>query len=846
LGGRPSGAVRIRTPDGEPLTATFLDLLKQLHLDAGEPSRSQLKADADRAGHDVGRSTLGDALTKPGASWSTVAALVDACVRHARRSGRTLTSEQSDPARWRELHDAANSAQRRTTSSAVRLIGLIPPAASHFQSRPLAESGVRVLSGLGGVGKTQLAAARARARLAAGDLVIWADASSRDAIVSRWADAGEQLARATPADPERAAQRFLAWLSTSSQPWLIVLDDLADPRDLHGLQPPADSAAGQILITTRLRDTAAVEHGEPVEIGVFSEAEADGYLRAALPGRLADDVAGVCADLGRLPVAMGQAAAYMTDLDISCSEYRRRFADRRRRMDDLFPAEDRVPGDYPRTVPVTWSLSIEAADRSAPAGLARPLLEMAGVLDSGGIPADVFAAPPARTWLSYATTTEDQPEWRERSADDIRDGLRRLHLFSLVAFEDGLVRVHDLVQRAVRDRLDPDRLDAVAWAVGDTLLAAWPYERGDSERAQRLRASAAALVRHVGDGLWTDDEYHPILTVSGRGIGEAGQAAAAAEQFRNLHAAATERLGADHPHTLAALGNLTIWQGETGDRASTDTARELVAARRRVFGDHHPDTLTARHTLARQHMRDGEFDSAASELESILEARIAMLGPAHPDTLTAWHNLASCRGETDPAAAADEFEKVLAKTRETLGDDHRDTLSSRHELARWRSLAGDPDRAAEEFAALLADRIRVLGPDDPQTLTTRSELIHATTRSGRESDPAARFAALLEDQLRILGADHPETLRTRLNLVDSGAGEPEEVLDDLIRVVGPAHPLTGQAAFLRALIRDPDDLMLTVPEGLWQAMLRVLGPDDPWTVGQGELVSAIREHRSTE
>jgi hypothetical protein len=841
---RPSGAVRIRTPDGEPLTATFLDLLKQLHLAAGEPTRTQLKSDADLGGHDVGRSTLGDALTKPGASWSTVAALVDACVRYARRSGRPLTSEQSDPARWRELYDAAHRAERRTPPSAVRLIGLIPPPAAHFQSRPLAEAGVRVLSGLGGVGKTQLAAARARTRLAAGDLVIWADASSRDSIVSRWADAGEQLTRAAPADPERAAQRFLAWLATTSQPWLIVLDDLADPRDLHGLQPPAGSAVGQILITTRLRDTAAVEHGEPTEIGVFSEAEADGYLRAALSAWLADDVAGVSADLGRLPVAMGQAAAYMTDLDLSCSEYRRRFADRRRRMDELFPAENRVPGNYPRTVPVTWSLSIEAADRSAPAGLARPLLEMACVLDSGGIPADVFAAVPARTWLSHASAAKDGPEWLERSADDIRDGLRRLHMFSLVAFKDGLVRVHELVQRAVRDRLTADRLDAVAWAVGDTLLATWPYERGDSERAQRLRASAAALVRHTGDSLWTDDEYHPILSVSGRGLGEAGQVAAAAEHFRDLHTLSAGRLGADHPHTLAALGNQTIWQGETGDRASTGTARELVAARSRVFGDHHPETLTARHTLARQHMRDGDFDSAATELESILQVRIAMLGPTHSDTLTAWHNLASCRGETDPAAAAGEFEKVLAKTREVLGDDHRDTLSSRHELARWRSLAGDPEQAAVEFAALLADRIRVLGPDDPQTLATRSELIHATTRSGRETDPAARFAALLQDQLRILGPDHPETLRTRLNLVDSGSGEPEEVLDDLIRVVGPAHPLTGQAAFLRALIRDPEDLMLTVPEGLWQAMLRVLGPDDPWTVSQGELVAAIREHRS--
>ena len=56
------------------------------------------------------------------------------------------------------------------------------------------------------------------------------------------------------ADPETAAASFLRWLATTSQPWLVVLDDLADTADLDGLWPLG--AAGMVLVTTRLPASA--------------------------------------------------------------------------------------------------------------------------------------------------------------------------------------------------------------------------------------------------------------------------------------------------------------------------------------------------------------------------------------------------------------------------------------------------------------------------------------------------------------------------------------------------------------------------------------------------------------
>ncbi|GAB1640233.1 tetratricopeptide repeat protein [Krasilnikovia sp. MM14-A1259] len=841
--------------------------LRRLHTLAGGPTIASLKEHADRCGHSVSRSALAEvnsAGSAGGKRWATVDAFIDACAGYAASRRRPLSPEQIDKLTWRARFDAAQRGPRPAPRPGKgRLVGRIPPQAQCFHGRPesaeLASASpsaqARVLAGLGGVGKTQLAAAHARARLAAGDLVVWVDAASRDAIVSRYADAGAQVADADAADPLRAAERFLAWLATADQPWLVVLDDLTDPADLKDLRPPGDVPTGQTLITTRLRDTALAGVGGPrLEVDVFATAEAEAYLRAALPQRLADDVAGVAADLGRLPLALGQAAAYMTDLDLDCSGYRRRFADRSRQMHELFPTADRVPDDYLRTVPVTWSLSIEAADRARPAGLARPLLELAALLDAGGVPAAVFATGAARNWLGYARAAGTDDRWPEVDADEVRDGLRQLHLFSLATADDGLVRVHDLVQRVVRDRMPADHLAAVAWAAADALVDVWPGGGREPELGARLRTNADALTRHADEQLWTVDEYHPVLAVTGMSLAEIGQVTVAAAHFHRLHATAADRLGAEHPCTLAALGNLALWQGASGDLRSTANAEQLVAARRRVHGLRHPATLTARHTLARQRMLAGDTTQALADLESLLSDRVAILGASHPDTLTTWHNLAACRGEAgDAAGAVTELTAVLADTCRFLGEEHPDALSTRHELARWRSIAGDPATAAAEFADLLAVRERVLGPDHPHTLITRSELVHATARAGDLAGPADAFTSLLADQVRILGPDHPDTLRTRLNIADAHAAddpgpgvvaELETLLDDVVRTLGPHHQLAAQSALLLALLRADEDLTMTVPGELWHACRRALGPEHPDTRAQGALVDALRDVRN--
>lgn len=145
----------------------------------------------------------------------------------------------------------------------------VPGAA---EAPPARGPGRFLLRGNGGVGKTQAAAAYGRSRLAQRDLdlLIWVNASTRDAVVSGFVEAAAELAGARPhLRAEEAATQLPSWLAKTRRRWCVVLDDLSSPGDLHGLWPPT-TEHGSTLITTRRRIDALDRRCTVVEFIPFS------------------------------------------------------------------------------------------------------------------------------------------------------------------------------------------------------------------------------------------------------------------------------------------------------------------------------------------------------------------------------------------------------------------------------------------------------------------------------------------------------------------------------------------------------------------------------------------------
>ncbi|MFE8925788.1 NB-ARC domain-containing protein, partial [Streptomyces rochei] len=479
---------------------------------------------------------------------------------------------------------------------------MIPSEARSFQHRAEAdrlrtavEGGgtavlTQVLTGMGGVGKTQLAADYARAAWNDGslDVLVWVTASAQSAVVSAYAQAGVELCRADPDDPEQAAKQFLAWLvpKPGQRPcrWLIILDDVADPSDLivhpddpstrYSLWPPA-SPYGRVLLTTRRRNAALFGDGRRrIEVGLFTPAESVAYLASVLKacGRTepVDQLTALAADLGHLPLALAQAAAYLIDSGNSAVVYRGLLADERATaLADLTP--DALPDEQATPLGAVWSLSVARANALRPAGLARPMLHLAAFLDPNGIPQDVLTSEAARTHLAAHrvsvngdTTGEPAPV----SCSDAAGALRALHRLSLIDHNPGIphqaVRVHQLIQRTTRATLTHEQAGHFARAAAHAIMAAWPDFERDTALAQVLRANTHALTQHAEDALYQQGA-HRVLLRAANSAGATGQLAVAIDQFDHLVTTTRSHLGADHPDTLITRHNLAFWRGEAGD-----------------------------------------------------------------------------------------------------------------------------------------------------------------------------------------------------------------------------------------------------------------------------------------
>ncbi|AEV87863.1 ATP synthase [Actinoplanes sp. SE50] len=584
--------------------------------------------------------------------------------------------------------------------------------------------GTQVLAGGGGVGKSQLAAWFARQAIAERtDVVVWVNAASTDQIVTTYAAAATKVAApgADGTDPATDAKAFLSWLRTTDRAWLVVLDDITDPAQVRGWWPP-HGRTGWTLATTRRRDAVLTGGGRHrIDVDVYSPTESVAYLAQRLTDggclHLFDESTAhqLGMALGHLPLALSHAAAYMIDQEESCAAYLDRYTSAAP-LAKLMPAEA-DSDDYGIPVAVTLLLGVDAADQREPVGLARPALGLAALLDPAGHPDTLWTTTAVTDYLaSHRSTGAGVPV----TAEQARQVLRLLDRYGLIAHTSAdtarSVRIHAQTARATRETLtDPS---PVAQAAADALRAVWPdIDHGTTDLITALRSNTTTLAEHAGDLLWHPDG--PTL----------------------LYRAGISLLNAGL-HTTA----VAYWQHMT-DQAT------------RLLGDDHPDTLTARASLAASYRLAGRTADAIALEEQVLVDTVRVLGEQHPGTLRARGNLAaSYRQAGHTADAIGLEEQVLVDTVRVLGEQHPDTLIARGNLAASYRQAGRTADAIGLEEQVLVDTVRVLGEQHPDTLIARGNLAASYRQAGHTADAIALQEQVLVDTVRVLGEQHPETV----------------------------------------------------------------------------------------
>ena len=358
---------------------------------------------------------------------------------------------------------------------------------------------VVVLSGLGGAGKTSVAVEYAHRHLAEVGLAWQVVCEDAAVVAAAFADLAAQLGARKRRDAQDPVAAVHAVLAAYSRPWLLMFDSAPDRASVQALLPPAGN--GRVLVTSR---SALWPPGEMLDVPVLDQQVAAGFLvnRTGDPDehtalRLAEE-------LGGLPLALEQAAAYIQATGDSLAGYLASF--RQRRADLLARGE---PTDYRRTVATTWVLAFTQLEQAAPS--AAGLLQLLAYCAPEPVPLGMLLQP--RPGLAEQLSQRVAEVLVPLLEDDLaaKDAVAALRRYSLARpAGEGAVSVHRLVQAVTADQMPGQLSEAWRHAAADLIEAALP---ADTKLPAAwpvfavLLPHARAVLDLTSGGMWRIAEY---------------------------------------------------------------------------------------------------------------------------------------------------------------------------------------------------------------------------------------------------------------------------------------------------------------------------------------------------
>ncbi|NTV25814.1 MAG: toll/interleukin-1 receptor domain-containing protein [Chlorobiaceae bacterium] len=616
----------------------------------------------------------------------------------------------------------------------------------HFKIAAHKASSKQVLHGLGGVGKSQIAAEYCYRNSVHYDVVWWLRAEDASSLLADYvALAGENLLNLPQKDAQEQEEVIKAVRDALNHrgKWILVFDNARDYESIADYLPQA--SGGHVLITSQNHDWRQL--GTPHEIVEWPRPESISFLqkRTGITDQAGTDE--ISNALGDLPLALEQAGAYIVACGIAMSAYLELFNKQR---SDLWK-EESGPLDHKQTVEVTFGLSIEQARIAEP--MAEKLLNLCSVVAPDEVPMTLLRScdlyVQCSTWKGL-----DDPIVMNRA-------LRELKKYSLITTDKESVSLHRLVQAVVCDCMGTEFTNQCRETMLKVLKELFPGD-GNTEpscwpKCAMLLPHAEKVTKEFADDSGAGLDVAVLLNRMAAYRHGRGEYAEAEALLRRVLGILEMQLGPDNPDVGVNLNNLAESLRAQSNYAEAETLymRALVI-REKQFGKDHPFVAISLNNLGLLFYNQGKYAVADPLLRRALEIMLMHYGSDHPNVAINLNHLAillDAQGKYHESEAL--HRRALDIHEKQQGSDHPNVASSLNHLALWLYNQGKFVESESLFRRALMIREKQQGSDHPDVANGLHNLALTLYEQGKyvEAESLLRRSLIIIEKRQ--GLNHP-------------------------------------------------------------------------------------------
>ena len=514
------------------------------------------------------------------------------------------TLDQIPPQQRPRIHDLPFAANRCFVGREA-LLAELHEKLCQAPATVLTHSPAFVVEGQGGIGKTTLAREYAERFWRLYRDLLWVSAANPELLPLEFARVAEKLGVAVGDDVDANARRALDELTRGPRRLLIV-DNAHDEESIQDWLPKTGKC--RTIITSRFTAWSAevqtmhvhvLEPGPAQDLLIRRSGVADNAANRAMADELAKE-------LGYLPLALEQAAAYIREQHGTLGHYLEQYAQHRQRL-----LARRQPGAtrYPDSVATTWQISVEQLGPQA--------LDMLRLL--------AFVAPaPLPRWV-LRQAGDILGDLDELAVDEALGELRRYSLIELQD-EDGPLTIHRLLQAVQEDGLEVGERKACIEKALRVVERAFPEaDYSNWQVCEELLSHALACSAHADKYEVLTREAGLLPGLIGHFFQQRGQMTASLAPTEGA-LRACERFTKASPDNTEGLRNLSLAHSQLGAvrEAQGDVAGALAAyqaaltIRERLVAN--PANAEWQRDLSISHGRIGDVRVAQGELPGALAA----------------------------------------------------------------------------------------------------------------------------------------------------------------------------------------------------------------------------------